>query len=91
MPVQFWHHHNNIGSNYQETTLTLKLKAFFAFTGNKEADCKICSHQFSVYTVGKEIINENKVFVYANPDSVFKVWYLFQEVKDRSNKSPPII
>lgn len=89
MPVQYWHqckNHPNHTSNQKQA------KSFLSITkGSGSSDeCKICSHQYTVYNNDVTTIQITYVRNYSNRLASPETFYLQQSACRLSNKSPPV-
>jgi hypothetical protein len=91
LPVQLWHHHSD--GNYQsfKEGKEVSSKKIIADNDNSKADCKICSHQYPVYTVNILNVSAGLGLVYPVRVSPPACFYLTVLIKDQSNKSPPCL
>ena len=91
LPVELWHHHNNIDTIQLSNNGQSSLKLASAKKTDNKFECKICTHHFAAYTiVGKTMYLNNQV-AYSSHSAVVIKFFLPQILKDNSNKSPPII
>ena len=92
LPVQFWHHHSyNNYQSFKKSKESSGKKIVIADGENSKADCKICSHQFSIYTVSDPKVPAGSRLIYPVWLSASTSLYLAVLLSDQSNKSPPCL
>ena len=87
-PVSYWHHHkNNCDKNKTERHSQIVKKSTTAI----DANCKICSHDYSVS-------NNDAITIYFSTLSFFTSYSIFFQINNitnpgysQSNKGPPAI
>ncbi|MEP6713775.1 MAG: hypothetical protein ABJA37_15215 [Ferruginibacter sp.] len=89
-PVQYWHHcknHSHQQANQKQT------RAFPSFTksGENSHECKICTHQYTLYNNDVTTIQIEYVSDYINRFAFPQTFYLQQTACGLSNKSPPVV
>ncbi|MEP6712975.1 MAG: hypothetical protein ABJA37_11185 [Ferruginibacter sp.] len=90
MPVQYWHHcknHPNQQANQKQSGSYISL---VKSTGISH-ECKICSHQYTIYHSEITTIQVICIRPYINPIASPETFYIHQPLSGLSNKSPPAI
>jgi hypothetical protein len=91
-PVQYWHNHINADLSLSEYSKEKKSSSI-SETNDKtnEANCKICSHQYSTYQNNTTLIIETPKAL-NNSVEAFYYWFIpTTPVFYNSNKGPPSI
>ena len=91
-PVQLWHHHNYPAASSSGSSDKKETASFSTATGKSvDANCQICSHQYSTYSDGADVIFAAPVFI-ANA----KEGYYYSSIPSAplfnfANKGPPAL
>jgi len=87
-PVSYWHHHNN---NCDKTETEQHSQVIKKSTLATDANCKICSHHYSIGNNDAITIYISSVSFFTSYNTFFFINTITNPGYSQSNKGPPAI